>query len=83
MKNLKLLPFVLLGLYFTITYFFSNLLLEIKLVFAAVIVIVSTLIFRNQLKMGLISKKQRYLFAIFTMVSVAIALFFLFQETTF
>ena len=77
MKNLKLVPFALIGLYFTSMYFFPELVIEIKLIFTLIIILLSSIILFQQFKAGKIEKNRAYVLGGVIIVSLLIFLYYL------
>jgi uncharacterized membrane protein YozB (DUF420 family) len=76
MKNIKLLPFVLLGLYMTSINIVPNMSFEIKIIFALLIFVISTIIGYRLYKQGNLNKERIFVFFFFILITIFLSLYF-------
>ena len=79
MKNIKLVPFILLGIYFFLIKSFHNMIIEIKILFMVIIFLISSLLAIWLYKKKELKKEAIIIFVIFLLISILSFAFFAYQ----
>lgn len=79
MKNIKLVPFILLGIYFFLIKIFNNMIIEIKILFMVIIFLISSLLAIWLYKKKELKKEAIIIFVIFLLISILSFAFFAYQ----